>query len=88
MENKANTELLKLSRKDLKLNQESIAMKLGISRSAYSNIEGGKQNPSIPVLINILKLFSLTFEELYGLKLSKRLIKVKSDRIKEFKKRN
>lgn len=60
-----STELLKVRRKELGLTQEEVADKISIGRSQYANIELGNSNPSISILIEIIKLFDISFEELF-----------------------
>lgn len=81
-----STELLKLRRKELGLTQTDAANKMSIGRSQYCNIEIGNASPSIPVLIELIKLFDISFEELYGIKPSKRLLALKKKKIAELKK--
>ena len=82
---KISQELLKLLRKEKGLNQEDVANEIGVSRSQYSNIEIGNANPSIEVLIKLLKLLGVSFEELYGLVQSKRLLKLKKEKVAKLK---
>lgn len=78
-------ELLELLRKEKELNQEDVAAKIGVSRSQYCNIETGKCNPSITVLIKLIKLLDVSFDELYGLVQSKRLVAVKKKKVAKLK---
>jgi transcriptional regulator with XRE-family HTH domain len=85
MKHTISTELLKLRRKELGLTQSEIAIRLSIGRSQYANIELGNCNPSIPVLMEILKILDIKFEELYGLEASERLLDAKKRKIEELK---
>lgn len=52
--------LVKNKRKELKMTQEEVAHKVGISRSYFSDIENGKAFPSGRVLLrinNVLPIF-------------------------------
>ena len=51
-------------RKQNKLTQDDIASKLYVSRQLVSKWENGTGIPSIDVLIELSKLFHITFEEL------------------------
>jgi transcriptional regulator with XRE-family HTH domain len=83
---KIQTELLKFLRKELNLKQDDVAEQIGVCRSQYANIEIGNTNPSIEVLINILQVFKISFEELYGLTQSVILLKIKRQKIVDLKK--
>lgn len=47
-----------------KWSQESVAEKLGITKSAYSFIETLKRNPSYEVLVKLENLFNLSHRDL------------------------
>ncbi len=51
--------LYKFRKKSLKLSQENMANKLGISRPHYSDIENGKVSPSIDFAYNIQEVFGV-----------------------------
>lgn len=57
---------LKRLRNTYELSQQDIANKLGIDRSTYTYYETGKNEPSINMLSNILKIYNKS----YGLTLS------------------
>ena len=80
------SELLRLRRKELGINQTEAGKLIGVGRSQYTNIEGGRINPSIKALIKLLTYFDITFEELYGLKETERTKSIKQHKIKELKK--
>lgn len=80
-----SSELIKMRRKELGLDQTVMAKKIGIGRSQYCNIEIGNCNPSIPVLISLIRVLEISFEELYGLVPSQKLIEIKKKRISELK---
>ena len=46
-------------RKSLKLSQEEMAEKLGISRPHFSDIENGKTNPSIELAFKMQEIFEV-----------------------------
>ncbi|MGK9183766.1 helix-turn-helix domain-containing protein [Priestia filamentosa] len=52
-------EWLTRRRHELKLTQRDIAIEVGISRSAYSNIELGARRPSVQVAKNIGNLIDI-----------------------------
>ena len=45
--------------------QEVVAEKIGITKSAYSNIETLKRNPSYEVLVKLENLFNLSHRDLF-----------------------
>lgn len=51
--------LYKFRKRDLKLSQENMANKLGISRPHYSDIENGKVSPSIDFAYKIQEVFGV-----------------------------
>lgn len=51
--------LYKFRKKSLKLSQENMANKLGISRPHYSDIENGKVSPSIDFAYKIQEVFGV-----------------------------
>lgn len=56
---------LKLIRLKNGWTQQYVADKLGISKSAYSNIENGNRSPSLKVAIKLQNLFSLPIETMF-----------------------
>ena len=57
-------ENIRARRTQLKLSQEYVAEKLGVSRQAVSKWESGASDPSTANLIALAKLFGTTPEEL------------------------
>lgn len=55
--------VLKKRRKSLKLTQEELAKKVGVSRQAINKIERRREMPSIVVLAKMLKVLDLKFED-------------------------
>lgn len=55
--------LLKAARIKNSLKQEDVALKLGISESAYSKKESGKADFSLKQLIIVKEMFNLTLKE-------------------------
>lgn len=45
--------------------QEAMAIELGISQSAYANLENGKTQISLEKLINIISLLEISAEEFF-----------------------
>jgi transcriptional regulator with XRE-family HTH domain len=78
-------EVIKLRRKELNLTQEEIAKQIGVGRSQYANIEVGNCYPSIVVLYKMVKVLGISFEEMFGLVPSKRVIEAKQKRLQELK---
>ncbi|MBP1927058.1 transcriptional regulator with XRE-family HTH domain [Sedimentibacter acidaminivorans] len=56
---------MKKERATNKWSQEYVAKKLGITKSAYSNIETLKRRPSYEVLIKLENLFNLSHRDLF-----------------------
>lgn len=54
---------IKRKREELKLSQEFVADKLGITSRAYQNYEYGRE-PRMPTLRKIAKIFNITVEQL------------------------
>ena len=52
-------------RKELKVNQEELASKLGVSRQTIISIEKGKYNPSIILAFKIAKYFNKSIEDVF-----------------------
>lgn len=59
---------LKEQRLKQKETQETLALKLGVSRQTISNWENGKTLPDIDSLIKIAQLYQLSMDELFDLK--------------------
>ena len=57
-------ENLKNAREKLGLSQEDVAKAVGITQPAYSYIENGFKNPSVPTLIRLSKLLNVSIDEL------------------------
>lgn len=57
----------KEARLALKMTQDQVAAKLGISRAAYTNIELGKRDPDTASIIQLAKIFDVTTDFLLGL---------------------
>ncbi len=55
---------MKQERKKNDWSQEKIAEELGITKSAYSNIETLKRKPSYEVLVKLENLFNLSHRDL------------------------
>lgn len=64
--NKTGKKIAKF-RKDLNLTQDDLAEKLFVSRQTVSKWENGERTPSIDVLLELTKLFDVTFENLLSL---------------------
>lgn len=47
-------------RRQLNMTQEKAAMKIGIARTTYTNIETGKRDPSLEVALRIKRVFCTT----------------------------
>lgn len=55
---------LKQIRLENKWTQQYVADKIGITKSAYSNIENQNRSPSLKVALQLQKLFGLSIENL------------------------
>ncbi|MEF9983749.1 MAG: helix-turn-helix transcriptional regulator [Oscillospiraceae bacterium] len=53
-------------RQENKWTQQEVAVRIGISKSAYSNIETKKRNPSIKVIVKLQNLFDESIDKLLG----------------------
>lgn len=53
-------------RKELKLSQEELAIKLNISRSGYAHYEAGERKPSVDILIVIADFYDTSIDYLLG----------------------
>lgn len=53
------------ARKKKGLKQKDVSNALSVSQSAYSNIEKGKRNPSVPLAKKIGSLLELDWAELF-----------------------
>ena len=61
-------------RNQYKWTQEQLAEKLYISRTAVSKWESGKGYPNIDSLKDIAKIFNITIDELFGIKVNKEIV--------------
>jgi len=55
---------MRQERTENKWSQEYVAQKLGITKSAYSNIETLKRKPSYEVLVKLENLYNLSHRDL------------------------
>lgn len=62
-------EKMKTMRKKSGISQRDMALKLGISNSAYSNYENGYNEPSIEILEKFCKLLDISFNDLIGIQI-------------------
>ncbi len=53
------------ARKVLDLTQTELAERAGISRTAYTQYEGGSKRPSIDVAISLVRTYRLTLDWIY-----------------------
>lgn len=56
-------------RNEHNLTQEQVAEILNISKSTYCRIEKGQQDISVEALKKLLKIYNITFEDFYNIKL-------------------
>ena len=56
-------------RNEHNLTQEQVAEMLNISKSTYCRIEKGQQDISVEALKKLLKIYNITFEDFYNIKL-------------------
>lgn len=54
-------------RKQMKLTQEDLAKKVGVTRQTIISIEQGKYIASLPLALKIAKIFNVTVETLFSL---------------------
>ena len=54
-------------RKSLKLTQEELAVKVGVTRQTIISIEQGKYVASLPLALKIASVFGVSVEEIFGL---------------------
>jgi len=59
------TDNLKKERDKLKLSQEEVAKKLGVSRKTYENWETGKTEPKVFFIKLLIEFFKTTFDKLF-----------------------
>lgn len=52
-------------RKNMGLNQEEFAKKIGVSRQTISSIETGKYNPSLDLAFKLADFFDKKIEEIF-----------------------
>jgi transcriptional regulator with XRE-family HTH domain len=57
---------LRNRRKELKLSQEYVAKKLGITRQGYGHYETGRNEPDARTLIELSKILNCSIDYLYG----------------------
>ena len=58
------SENIKKAREELGLSQEDVAKSVGITQPAYSYIENGFKNPSVPTLVRLSKVLKVSIDEL------------------------
>ena len=56
-------------RKNNNMTQKEVSKILGITKAAYSNIETGRRNPSLPVVIGLQRLFGKSIDCLLNIEL-------------------
>ncbi|MFA9555780.1 helix-turn-helix transcriptional regulator [Evansella sp. AB-rgal1] len=56
---------MKQLRQEKGISQEQIAVKLGVSRQTIISIEKGRYNPSLPLAMQIARLFGTIVEEVF-----------------------
>lgn len=56
---------LKKSREDIKMSQDELAKKIGISREYLSQLEKGKRNPSLQLAFKIAYEFNVKVEDIF-----------------------
>lgn len=54
-------------RKQMKLTQEDLAKRVGVTRQTIISIEQGKYIASLPLALKISKTFNVTVEEIFSL---------------------
>lgn len=52
-------------RKEKGMNQEDLALSVGVRRETIVHLENGKYNPSLKLAIDIAKVFQLPVEEIF-----------------------
>ncbi len=67
--NLSNKNKFIILRNEHNLTQEQVAEMLNISKSTYCRIETGQQNISVEALKELLKIYNITFEDFYNIKL-------------------
>lgn len=68
---------LKEIRQSLKLSQEDFGSKLGLSRVSISNIEQGRQKPTIHFLFDLLITFDINLNDIFPFQLLEEIKKQK-----------
>ena len=53
------------ARKELNMTQEQVAKAVGIDRTAYTRIEGGKRKPTVDVALKIASLLGKKVEDIF-----------------------
>lgn len=56
--------VIKLMREKMRLSQEDVAEKIGVSRFTIINWESGKREPKLSELIKLANLFGCTIDEM------------------------
>ena len=59
-----HTRIRELRARD-RLSQEELAQKVGVRRETIGNLENGRYNPSLKLVMDIAKVFGCTVEELF-----------------------
>ena len=59
-------ENIKKYRKALKISQNKLAQKLGVSQTAVAHYENGHRNPTIEAIMLMAKIFNISVDELLG----------------------
>ena len=54
-------------RKSLRLTQEELAVKVGVTRQTIISIEQGKYVASLPLALKIAQVFNVRVEDVFGL---------------------
>lgn len=58
---------MKLFRKQLKLTQEDIANKTGVTRQTINAIENNKYSPTLELALKLAQIFNSSVEEIFQL---------------------
>lgn len=61
---------MKTARMNVAINQRSMAKKLQLTYSTYSNYENGYSEPPMEVIIKFCDIIGISIEDLFGMKLS------------------
>ena len=57
---------LRMIRVEKEMNQSDVAKKMGVSQTHLSNIEGGKNNISVPNLLKMREIYGCTMKEIFA----------------------